>query len=339
MEKVSTVNLNADKNSKERISENNLLKYKKLNRINKNLFNSSELYHQEQQIIKIYKVKYKSPQELNILLKELKKNILDKKGSITYDQSSSILIVIDYKDNVDKVLSIINKLDVPSQQLLIETNVVKTSCNIYKELGLNYNFKSLGLISKLNFDSSLNNLSSTATINFAKLSKGLILDLELQALEKEQKLSILACPKLRTLDKKSAIIESGKEIPYITRARAGSDPNVIFKKATLRLEVIPIIKPNNQVLLDIRLNKDQPGVQVPGISQAPIDTTQVITKVLAENKQTIMIGGIFTTKLVTSHNKVPILGDLPLINVLFRSKQNNIEKSEIIIFVKPTIIS
>lgn len=288
--------------------------------------------------LNFYQPKYINAKDLLVAIDNNKK-FTSSRGSISVDDVTNKIIILDVAPKIELITNLLSNLDVKTKQILIETQIVKTSSNINQELGIKWS-KSDVKQSYINFNSDLgiNDPNNFAKISLNKIVKGLMLDLELQALEKEQKLSILANPKLLTLDKKVAVIESGKEIPYITKHRPGADPQVIFKKAALRLEVTPTIKSDNQILLEIKLNRDQPGIQVPGISQAPIDTTHLATQVIAEDSQTIVLGGIFSEKNINTISKVPILGDIPIINYLFRSKQHSVDKSEIVIFVTPRII-
>ena len=184
---------------------------------------------------------------------------------------------------------------------------------------------------------NLPSASATGSIAFAILSGGNLLDLELSAREAENTSEIVASPRVVTADRNEAFIESGVEIPYETTTSSGAT-QIAFKKAVLSIKVTPQITPDDRVILDLQVNKDAVG-ELFGIDQVPsIDTREVQTQVLVNNGDTVVLGGIYESTLSDELDKVPVLGDLPLIGSLFRHTLKRDEKAELLIFVTPKIL-
>ena len=179
--------------------------------------------------------------------------------------------------------------------------------------------------------------SATGSIAFAILSGGNLLDLELSARQAENTSEIVASPRVVTADRNEAFIESGVEIPYETTTSSGAT-QIAFKKAVLSIKVTPQITPDDRVILDLQVNKDAVG-ELFGIDQIPsIDTREVQTQVLVNNGDTVVLGGVYESTLSDELDKVPFLGDLPLIGSLFRHSLKRDEKAELLIFVTPKIL-
>ena len=184
------------------------------------------------------------------------------------------------------------------------------------------------------------NPAGSIAFHVARLADGTLLDLELSALEQENKGEVIASPRITTSNQKEARIEQGVEIPYVQAASSGAT-TVEFKKAVLSLTVTPQITPDNKIILDLVITQNTRGetVQTPTGPATAINTQQIMTQVLADNGETIVLGGIFQQQLVSNVNKVPLLGDIPYMGVLFRSKRELNEKSELLIFVTPRILT
>ena len=176
-------------------------------------------------------------------------------------------------------------------------------------------------------------------MHVAKLADGTLIDLELTALEQENKGEIIASPRITTANQKKARIEQGTEIPYVQAASSGAT-TVTFKKAVLSLEVTPHITPDNKVILDLAITQDTRGdtVDTPTGPATAIDTQRIETQVLVENGQTVVLGGIYQQQIINSASKVPLLGDIPYLGYLFRSTSERNEKRELLIFVTPKIM-
>ncbi len=178
-------------------------------------------------------------------------------------------------------------------------------------------------------------------IAFAVLRQNYLLDLELSAMAAEGKGEVVSSPRVITANAKEAKIEQGVEIPYTQSASSGAT-TVQFKKAVLSLDVTPQITPDNRIIMDLEVHKDSVGSFVPtanGGSVPSIDTRDVKTQVLVDNGDTVVLGGIYETTRNTTINRVPLLGDLPLIGWLFRNTQTTNNKDELLIFVTPRIMT
>jgi type IV pilus assembly protein PilQ len=190
----------------------------------------------------------------------------------------------------------------------------------------------------VNLAASASNASSIA-FQVAKLGSDLLLDLELSALQRESKAEVISSPRLITTNKKPAYIEQGTEIPYLESSSSGAT-SIAFKKAVLSLKVTPQITPDNRLVLDLSVTQDRPGEVVKtGTGEAvSINTQRIGTQVLVDNGETVVLGGIFQHNVTDTVDKVPLLGDLPLLGGLFRRSYQSMGKSELLIFVTPKVV-
>jgi type IV pilus assembly protein PilQ len=161
------------------------------------------------------------------------------------------------------------------------------------------------------------------------------LNLELSALQADGKGKIISSPRVITADKIEATIEQGTEIPYQQATSSGAT-SVSFRKATLSLKVKPQITPDDNVIMNLKVNKDSVGQNT--LSGPSIDTKQVATEVLVENGGTVVIGGIYTQDERSTTTKVPVLGDLPYVGFLFKNNQRVDDRRELLIFISPKIL-
>ena len=191
---------------------------------------------------------------------------------------------------------------------------------------------------RLNVNLPISNPAASIGLHIAKLANGTLIDLELSALEEENKGEIIASPRIIAANQQKARIEQGTEIPYTESASSGAT-TVSFKKAVLSLEVTPHITPDNKVILDLIITQDTRGdtVQTGTGEAVSIDTQEIQTQVLVENGQTVVLGGIFQQQIINTTSKVPILGDIPYVGRLFKTTSEFNEKRELLIFVTPKI--
>ena len=162
---------------------------------------------------------------------------------------------------------------------------------------------------------------------------GNLLNLELSALQTENKLKIISAPRVITANQKKAKIESGQEQVFTTSVLgAGS---VVTKKATLKLEVTPQITPDDRIIMEVNITKDDFSSAATGL----LNIKEIETQVLLDNGETVVIGGIYSLTRSTEHKKVPFFGDIPLLGWLFRSKTKVNNKTELLIFLTPKILS
>ncbi|MDD1822801.1 type IV pilus secretin PilQ family protein [Photobacterium sp. ZSDE20] len=295
-------------------------------------------------------------------------SMLSDRGSITIDERTNSLLIRELEENIAVIRGIIESLDIPVKQVQIEARIVTVTEGNLDELGVRWGVSSTngsftvgGSIEgnhpsqitpydddggnsaiddylNVNLGATSPNASSIA-FQVAKLGSDTLLDLELSALQQESKAEIISSPRLITTNKKPAYIEQGTEIPYLESSSSGAT-SVAFKKAVLSLKVTPQITPDNRLVLDLSVTQDRPGQVVKtGTGEAvAIDTQRIGTQVLVNNGETVVLGGIFQHSVSSTVDKVPVLGDLPLLGALFRRSYENVGKSELLIFVTPKVV-
>lgn len=316
----------------------------------------------------ILSIKYaKASGIADLLVGEGDITMLSSRGSITVDERTNSLLLRDLSENIMVIKDIIESLDIPVKQVQIEARIVTVNEGNLDELGVRWGFSNtngsataggsiesnlaaVGLYDGgkdglpvddfLNVNLGLSNpAASSIAFQVAKFGSNLLLDLELSALQSESKAEIISSPRLITTNKKPAYIEQGTEIPYLESSSSGAT-TVAFKKAVLSLMVTPQITPDNRLVLDLIVTQDRPGQIVKtGTGEAvAIETQRIGTQVLVDNGETVVLGGIYQHSLSNSVEKVPLLGDLPLLGVLFRRSSENIGKKELLIFVTPKVV-
>jgi type IV pilus assembly protein PilQ len=182
--------------------------------------------------------------------------------------------------------------------------------------------------------------SPSGSIGISLLGSSTLLDLELSAAQNEGRSETISSPRVITANQKQATILQGTEIPYTESASSGAT-TVQFKNAVLSLKVTPLVTPDNRVILDIDVADDTVGSNVStaqGGSVPSIDTREITTQVLVNDGQTVVLGGILETVKTKSANKVPLLGDIPVLGNLFKSTININNKTELLIFLTPKIL-
>ncbi|MEO2268735.1 type IV pilus secretin PilQ family protein [Pseudoalteromonas sp. YIC-656] len=304
---------------------------------------------------------YAKAQEFADLLQTDVNSILSSRGSVSVDTRTNTLLIKDTAKSIENVRRMIENLDVAVKQVVIESRMVTVRDNVQEDLGIRWGFSDQqgndgfsgnltgandianGIIpsigDRLNVNLPVANPAGSIGMHVAKLADGTLIDLELSALEQENKGEIIASPRITTANQKKARIEQGTEIPYVQAASSGAT-TVTFKKAVLSLEVTPHITPDNKVILDLAITQDTRGdtVDTPTGPAVAIDTQRIETQVLVENGQTVVLGGIYQQQIINSASKVPLLGDIPYMGALFRSTSERNEKKELLIFVTPKIM-
>ena len=309
-------------------------------------------------------IHYGKAADIANLLKSQGATLLSSRGSVSFDMRTNAIWIQDVPNRLAEVIKFIKQIDIPAQQILIEARIVYADSSFEKELGARFGITrsdhisgTLDGASKLTknvtaadipFNQRLNvDLPATGVGNpggaasfglaLAKLGQGVLLDLELSAMESEGIGQIISRPRVITANQQSALIEAGEEIPYQQETSSGAT-NIAFKKAVLSLKVTPQITSNNQVTLALKVNQDKPGArQVLGVPT--IDTREINTQVEVENNQTIVLGGIYEEANNNQIQRVPFLGSLPLVGSLFRHTEVNHEHKELLIFVTPRILA
>lgn len=307
-------------------------------------------------------VNYAKALEIAELLQTEGTSFISPRGAISVDQRTNTLLIKDTRRSIESVRQAIDTLDIPIRQVLIESRMVTVKDNVAEELGVRWGASdqqgtdgysgtldgaqtiATGTIpavsDRLNVNLPVSNPTGSIAFHVAKLIDGTILDLELSALERENKGEIIASPRIMTANQKKARIEQGTEIPFVQAASSGAT-TVTFKKAVLSLEVTPHITPDDRVILDLIITQDTRGdtVQTGNGAATAIDTQRIETQVLVENGETIVLGGIFQQQIVNSVSKIPLLGDIPYVGQAFRSDSEFNEKTELLIFVTPKIVT
>ncbi|WP_105182077.1 type IV pilus secretin PilQ [Pseudoalteromonas sp. T1lg21] len=298
------------------------------------------------------RLNYAKAEEFADLLKTDTNSIISARGSVSVDKRTNTLLIKDTAKSIESVRRMVETLDIPVKQVVIESRMVTVNDNVQEDLGVRWGISDVGsdgaisgtlegaggmvgagsydnipsLSDRLNVNLPVSSPAGSIGVQIAKLANGTILDLELSALEEENRGEIIASPRITTANQQKARIEQGTEIPYVEAASSGAT-TVTFKKAVLSLEVTP------------HITQDTRGdtVQTPTGSAVAINTQEIQTQVLVENGQTVVLGGIFQQQIVNSTKKVPLLGDIPYLGVLFKSTSEFNEKKELLIFVTPKI--
>lgn len=305
---------------------------------------------------------YAKAKDFSDLLKLEGNSILSSRGSVSVDERTNTLLIKDTAVSIESVRRMIENLDIPVKQVKIESRMVTVRDNVQEDLGIRWGFSDQqnsdgvsgtleganniangiipALSDRLNVNLPIANPAGSIGIHVAKLADGTLIDLELSALEQENKAEIIASPSITTANQKLARIEQGTEIPYVQAASSGAT-TVEFKKAVLSLEVTPQITPDDKIILDLVITQDTRGdtVQTPTGPAVAIDTQKIRTQVLVDNGQTVVLGGIYQQQIVSSTKKVPLLGDIPYLGYLFQSNSEYNEKKELLIFVTPKILN
>lgn len=304
--------------------------------------------------------------------------ILSPRGSVIAEPRTNQLFVTDIPSKLEQIQQLISKLDVPIRQVLIEARIVEADDRFSRSLGVrlggsdlrgvrggdagysvggsnriaiggSYDAVSSTTVESENVMDTTNtsfvNLPSTGAGGFSAAAFAVslfssasnrFLNLEISALEADGRGKIVSSPRVVTADQVKALIEQGTEYPYQTATSSGATA-LSFRKANLKLEVTPQITPEGNIILDVDVNKDSRGeTTAAGIA---INTKHVQTQVLVENGGTVVIGGIFELTETDDVTKVPVLGDIPYLGNLFKNKAKVANKSELLIFITPRVIS
>jgi type IV pilus assembly protein PilQ len=291
--------------------------------------------------------------------------ILSNRGTAIVDERTNSIILTETESKITEFLALIEKLDVPIRQVLIESRIVIANSTFSKEIGVRWGGSaasenggglttiggsldslSPSLSGPANIVNSVNNNivnlaapNTAGTIALSFLNSNVLLDLELSAFESNGSAEIVSQPKVITGDKQQASIESGQSIPYQTTS--DGEVSIEFEEAVLRLDVTPQITPDNRIIMDLIITQDSvAGAAVSTAETVPvIDTTELITQVLVADGQTIVLGGIYQQNSINTVDKVPFFGDIPYLGRLFKRNVSSNEKQELLIFITPRILS
>ncbi len=304
--------------------------------------------------------------------------ILSPRGSVIYEVRTNQLFISDIPSKLEEIQAMITKIDIPVRQVLIEARIVIADDTFGRSLGVKLGGSDLRGVrggdagygvsggNRITFGGNLNavgnqtgqpgSTSDFGNTNFVNLpastqggfnpasfalslfSAGAnrFLNLEISALEADGKGKVVSSPRVITADQQKALIEQGEEIPYNVATSSGAT-SIQFRKANLKLEVTPQITPEGSVILDVDVTKDSRGNTTP--AGFAINTKHVQTKVLVENGGTVVIGGIFEQADREDVTKVPLLGDVPYLGNLFKTRTKSATKTELLIFLTPKVVS
>lgn len=313
-------------------------------------------------------VNYAKASDLAALMTNEANNLLSERGNVAVDERTNTLIVQDTASSLQAIREMVSKLDIPVRQVLIESRIVNADESFVKDLGVKFGYSRhtsqpsqangdfFGTVGgKIAGDTDFGNTTSFNTDGLENLMVSLpvvnpsaalglaigkigsyLLQLELSAALAEGRGEDIASPRVITANQREAVIEAGVEIPYQEASSSGAT-SVSFKKAVLSLRVTPQITPDDRILLDLEVNQDTRGSpEVLGVP--PINTRSVTTQVLVDNGETVVLGGIYTKTDRQQSDRVPFFGDIPYLGFLFRNTSVESKRTELLIFVTPSIL-
>lgn len=273
------------------------------------------------------------------------------RGSITVDERTNNIIAYQTQDRLDELRRIVSQLDIPVRQVMIEARIVEANVDYDKSLGVRWggsrtsgNFTTGGSGTVTGAGNTngpyvdMGVSDPTSSIGLGFLTNNTILDLELTAMEKTGNGEVVSQPKVVTSDKETAKILKGTEVPYQEASSSGAT-SVSFKEASLSLEVTPQITPDNRIIMEVKVTKDEPDYVNTVLGVPPIKKNEVNAKVLVSDGETIVIGGVFSNTQNKVVDKVPYLGDVPYVGRLFRRDVVTESKSELLVFLTPRIMN
>ncbi len=299
------------------------------------------------------RLSYATAQNVASVLKSGTSGILSQRGTVLVDDRTNTLIIKELPSYLDTVIAVIENLDTPEPQVMIEARIIETTKRFSRSLGIDWGFDTVADAAHGNTTGLIfpNNVRGGGDVNLAtggqngaidlrlgNVLNTFTLDLSLQAAESDGLINILSAPKVATLNNQRASIQSGVQIPIQTIAN--NTVTVQFVNATLRLDVVPQITAEGTILMQIDISKREPqlGFLVPGAANAPISTKDASTRVIVRDGGTAVIGGIYKISNNDGNARVPGLANIPLLGYLFRNKTVSNENEELLIFITPRII-
>jgi type IV pilus assembly protein PilQ len=299
------------------------------------------------------RLSYADSGQIAALLRSGQAGLLSQRGSVIVDQRTNSLIIKELPQYMDTVISVIDRLDTPEPQVMIEARIIETTKRFTRDIGIRWGFDGIASAATGNTTGLLfpNNIEAGGGVNLPgggdagtiELRLGNVLntfqlDLALQAAESEGLINILSAPKVATLNNQPASIQSGVQIPIQTIAN--NTVTVQYVNATLQLNVTPQVTAEGTVMMDIQIQKREPQLAflVPGATNAPISTKEATTRLLVRDGGTAVIGGIYRVSTDQGEDRVPGLANIPIIGHLFKNKSRREENEELLIFITPRVI-
>jgi type IV pilus assembly protein PilQ len=299
------------------------------------------------------RLSYANAEQIASLLRSGQAGLLSQRGSVIVDMRTNSLIIKELPAYMDTVISVIDRLDTPEPQVMIEARIIETTKRFSRDFGIDWGFTGIasaatGNTSGLIFPNNGRVVggvnvpgggdAGTLAFRLGNVLNTFQLDVALQAAETEGLINILSAPKVATLNNQQASIESGLQIPVQTIAN--NTVTVQYVAATLSLSVTPQVTAEGTVMMDINIAKREPQLAflIPGATNAPIATKQASTRLLVRDGGTAVIGGIYKVSTDQGEDRVPGLANIPIIGHLFKNKSRSEENEELLIFITPRII-
>jgi type IV pilus assembly protein PilQ len=304
------------------------------------------------------------------LLKATENKLLSARGNVTVDERTNTLLVQDIPSKLEEVRELVQRLDIPMKQVMIESRVVIANNDFTRDLGVRFGLTKRGSAGDGSYvvggtlpDSGFNtgqvdndvdpgNLLDGLLVNLPKVtgagrggSLGLLIGtvgsylvgLELTAMQQEGKGELISMPKVITADQSKAVIKQGIEVPYQSATSSGAT-SVSFKEAVLKLEVTPQITPDDRIVMDLTITKDRPDFTRQVLGTPPLEKREIQTNVLVSNGETVVLGGILEDEKSLNQEKIPVLGDVPFLGFLFKQELNKNLSNELLFFITPRIL-
>jgi type IV pilus assembly protein PilQ len=288
--------------------------------------------------------------------------IMSARGTASSEPQTNTLLINDTASKQAEIGEMLNLIDVPARQVMIEARVVVADDGFSRQLGVRFGVKgsntvdnnriglsnsaanaatSGGTVAPFNVDLPVAGAAGTLGLSLLNLGRGNLISLELSALEADNRGKIISSPRVITANQKPAVILQGTQLPNVTPGTANSPATVTFKDAFLCLLVNPQILNNDSIILNVEVQKDAPGTPInlgSGGIAYPIDTKRVKTQIRVQNGETAVLGGIYEQNKRGDVTKVPFLGDIPVLGHLFRTDSRQDAKTELLVFLTPRIV-
>lgn len=292
-------------------------------------------------------------------------SFLTPRGTVAVDERTNNLIVRDIAESIKSIRELVARLDTPTRQVLIETRVVIADENYRRDLGARFGVSAGSRQGRSNFGlsgtleaseeisqglatgnpgiPSLGNRLNSAlpvtdagSLGFSLLRPNILLDLELSALQREGRGEVISSPRVITANGQKAMIQQGEEIPFLSTGDGGT--NVEFRDALLQTEVKPQITPNGNVIMDIKVTKNEVNFQRQVQGNPAISKREIETSVVVADGETVVLGGVYEIGSSTNLEMVPFFGEIPFLKHFFRNRTNENRKAELLIFVTPRVL-
>ncbi len=319
----------------------------------------------------LIRLNFAKASDMATMLKADENKLLSERGNVTVDERTNTLLIQDTADKIEEIRDLIAKLDVATRQVLVESRVVIANNDFIRDLGIRWGYsgqttwgprdvfvggnKGGGTITPAGYPNYVDqggaqglmvNLPSLlgettgrgGAFNMLVGKVGsYLLSLELSAMQQEGRGEVISTPKVITADQTKAYIKQGKEIPYQQATSSGAT-SVSFKEAVLQLDVTPHITPDDRILMDLVVKKDEADFTRSVLGTPPLDKREVKTSVLVDNGETVVLGGIFEQNKSQKQDKIPFFGDIPYLGAAFRQEERKDNNQELLIFVTPRIL-